>query len=148
LDGVAFGHYKLTFVERIAPRKRAFGPGRVFIEDLNRHDISVLVDSEKAEPAMDDGRYHVFGIPGWAGFNLPTRRTSIHGGGESLPAPEARQDARGRVRYEQDVALVNYQPLTPIAGAIRIHNAPLLKLMDFLEPRLRCQQLVILTISG
>lgn len=130
LDGPPRGHYKLSFVERLAPRQKPFGAGRIFISELTRRDISELLEGEHGEHPLDDDWLRIEDRLAPIGKMGSRPSASIHGGGETLPFSRA---------------MANYQPLT-FTNGIRIHNADLAKLMDFLEPRLRCLQLQVLTI--
>lgn len=118
-------------MERLAPRQKAYGSGRIFIADLTRRDVTALVSDDKAETTLDDDRFRIANRIAAIGNLDGFVGASIHGGGESL---------------SHTLALSNFQPLTTPERGIRIHNADLGKLCDFIEPRLRCQQLVILTI--
>jgi hypothetical protein len=63
----------------------------------------------------------------------PPKECSIHGGGESLFAP---------------VSVYDLQPLTDSPNGMRLHNVDFERIADFLQSRLRIQQLVVLTILG
>lgn len=116
----------------MAPRTREFGPGRICIGDLTKRDLSALLEDEKAQETIDDGRYRIGSVTGYAGVNLGGYdKAAIHGGGKTLGL---------------SLALSNFQPLTTPDHSIRIHNAQLEKIMDFLYLRLKCQQIVILSI--
>jgi hypothetical protein len=130
VDGIPNGHYKLPFVERLAPHQRAYGPGRIFIADLTRRDANALIKDEKAEATLDDDRIRFEHRLASIG-KLGAVTASIHGGGESLSPTMSR---------------ANFQPLTQPKCGIRLHNSELAKLMNILEPRLRCQQIIILTV--
>ena len=79
------GHYKLDFVERLAPRQVIYGPGRIHIKDLTRRDLNALVEDEHAETTLGDHRYRIGGVIGYAGVNLGGfEGASIHGGGRTL----------------------------------------------------------------
>lgn len=159
-NGIRPGHYRLRFAERLkactvfvgfgrtlcahcdrtwaeherfASIEGAFGPGRVFIEDLARRDVTGLLADEKAEATLDDHRVRIANRIATIGLLRGFNDVSIHGGGESLSYRIARS---------------NFQPLTPPERGVRIHNAELEKLLDFLEPRLRTWQVIVLTICG
>ena len=130
--GIPLGHYKLSYVDRFPSRsQKETGDGRVRIADLNRRDIQALTLDEKVEATLDDDHYRIDGRKGKVGGLGGNEDASIHGGGESLS-------------YTQ--AFANYQPLTQPPRGVRVYNADLAKLMNYLEPRLRCLQLVIFSV--
>ena len=120
-------------MERLAPRQKPYGPARIFIADLTKRDVTGLVSDEKAEATLDDDRIRLANRIATVGKLDGFVGASIHGGGESL---------------SHTLALSNFQPLTEPDRGLRVHNSDLLKLCDFIEPRLRCQQLVILTVCN
>jgi hypothetical protein len=123
------GHYRISHIERFAPRTHSYGGGRIFVDALKPKDIAGLVTAEKAELRYDTAlRFdHQRLLP----IGLPPEACSIHGGAESLFAP---------------VAVGDSQPLTDSPNGVRLHNYELEEVIDFLEPRLRIQQLVVLTV--
>jgi hypothetical protein len=137
--GIAPGHYKLSFVDRYAPRNIEMGAGRIRIADLTLRDIKGLMFDERVEETLDDDFYRIGGRKGFVGAlggvedEAPFTRLgpSIHGGGETLT-------------WTQSGA--NFQPLTTPPKGVRVHNSDLAKLMNYLEPRLRCLQIVIFSI--
>lgn len=126
---IAPGHYRLPMLERFAPTTRRFGRARIFIAELDRAQIRAMVSTEHAVETIDDN-LRFDGIP-----DLPTGKPgsdmSIHAGGDTLPAT---------------VASYAFQPLTPSAFGVRMHNADLKTLTEYLEPRLAIGQLVLLTV--
>lgn len=130
-EGIPPGHYQIKYVEELAPSQHSFGPGRVFIEDLRRRDISALLTDEKAEATLDDDRLRIGHRVATIGLLGAIKGVSIHGGGATLSGAMAK---------------ANFQPLTSPGRGVRVHNIDLCKLMKLLLPRLICQQLIVLTI--
>lgn len=126
---LAPGYYRVPLIETFAPRTRHYGPGRIFIDALTPKDVDGLVTAEKAErryeTAMRMERMPVLPI------GNPPSSCSIHGGGETLSAT---------------VAVAKFQPLTSTDYGIRIQNGDFEQVAEFLQSRLRIQQLVVLTV--
>jgi hypothetical protein len=125
---LAAGHYRVPMTERLVPSTRHYGPGRIFIDELTQRDVQSLVVAEKAEVFFDD-RVKIEGIP-----SLPLGRCSeksIHGGGETMAT---------------SLALSRFQPLTPSDRGIRVQNADLVKLIEFIDRRLSISQLIVLSV--
>ena len=103
----------------------------MYVADLVGRDIKALQEDEWAEVTLDD-RVKIGGITGSTGRLKPLGdiKWSIHGGGESL---------------SKTLGLSNFQPLTPTPG-VRMHNSDLGRCMDFLQPRLFCGQLIVVTV--
>jgi hypothetical protein len=125
---VPTGHYRVPMTERLVPSTRHYGPGRIFIDELTQRDVHSLITAEKVERFFDD-RLRFDGFQ-----SLPIGKCSeisIHGGGETMATT---------------LALARFQPLTPSARGIRVQNADLVTLMDFIEPRLLISQLIVLSV--
>jgi hypothetical protein len=128
-DTLRPGYYRIPFIERFAPRTRHYGAGRMFIDALSPKDVDGLVVAEKAERRFDVAmkleRLPVLSI------GRPPEECSIHGGGETL---------------SMSAAVSNYQPLIPSPCGIRIQNFDFDRIAEFLQSRLRIQQLIVLTV--
>jgi hypothetical protein len=124
------GHYKIGFTRRHAPRSRSEGSGRMSVTDLNSRDVQALSDDPRCTPYQ--GGLSILGFRGDIGGLADLERCSIAGGSV----------------IDSGTATANYQPLTPHSAGVRVHNSHILQIMDYLEPRLRCEQLVILSIVG
>lgn len=129
-EGIRPGHYKIDSIKLLATAQFSYGVGRIFIADLGRRDISALIADQKAEPTLDDHRVRIDDRIATVGGLGGAEGISIHGGSTVTGS----------------MAMLKLQPLTNPVRGIRIHNAELIKLMDFLAPRLRCQQLIVLTV--
>lgn len=132
-DGLSPGHYKLPFIERLPHRTKFHGPGRMYLADLTQRDVKALQEDEWAEVTLDD-RVKIGNVVGSIGRlkALGDTKISIHGGAESL---------------SWSLGQSNFQPLTPMKLGVRVHNGDLVRLMSFLELRLFCGQLVVVTIT-
>lgn len=126
------GHYKLSSVKRYGSPMKSKGSGSVYVADLNHRDIRALTLDEKIEETLDDNCYRIDDRRGVVGGLLGDESRAIIGGGEALPT---------------SISFANYQTLTKPISGVRVYNSDLAKLMNYLEPRLRCLQLVIFTVQ-
>lgn len=136
-NGLPRGHYKLEAFERIFPpaprppgaaplppgpsRTDLFGTGRIPIADVTRREAQDLLFHERAEETLDGLR--IGGIVAPIGNAAALFSPVICGAGT-----------------------LNRQALHPAPCGIRIHNVELVKLMAFIDLRLRIKQLVLLTV--
>lgn len=127
------GHYRIADVDHFSKRRPTCGRGHIEIGELAPRHIRSLVEDEHAELTLDDdmlriGRCRASIVP-----IATSAHASIRGGGPR--------------RLKTAIATANFQPLSAPALGIRLHNADLERLMEYVHLRLRCYQLIVLTVQ-